>query len=115
MRLSIYLIPSSAAVDLTMTLYMFLPVTFFSLLPPVDPIQLTLHFLRRVSQTGVSHLKYVQRLLPVTRSCPAAMEDIEATIKEHLYPPVFGRGSPLRVRPILHTCGFIRVASLCAR
>lgn len=101
-RLSMYLIPSSTSVDLTKTLYIFPPVTFFSLLPPVDPIQLTLHFLRRVSQTGVSHLKYVQRLLPVTRSCPATMEDIEATIKGHLYPPVFGQGTPLRVRSTLH-------------
>lgn len=101
------------------------PVLFFSVLPPLDPLRLTLTLLSRLAATGRSPLEHVQRLLPTTASCSVslssaagdassgggeeeaverALDEVRKCAREKVLPGLFDQGRPVRVRSLALLC-----------
>ncbi|EIW83989.1 hypothetical protein CONPUDRAFT_99698 [Coniophora puteana RWD-64-598 SS2] len=59
-------------------------VVFISCKPPVDPIKLVTTHVENVRRTGVTHTKYVLRLVPVTGSCVANLPEIRSLCQRTL-------------------------------
>ncbi|KAF8910554.1 hypothetical protein CPB84DRAFT_1763965 [Gymnopilus junonius] len=59
-------------------------VVFISCKSPVDPVELVVKYIKSVQETGVTHTRYVHRLVPVSGTCIANLPEIQALCKKVL-------------------------------
>ncbi|KAG5652161.1 hypothetical protein H0H81_006046 [Sphagnurus paluster] len=78
-----YNIPVPARID---TMLMQIEVVFISCKPPIDPVQLVVKLVKDVEETGVVRSRCIFRLVPVSGSCGANIQEIQALCRAMLEP-----------------------------
>ncbi|KAF8896167.1 hypothetical protein BD779DRAFT_564936 [Infundibulicybe gibba] len=79
-------------------------VVFISCKPPIDPVELVVKHINNVLHTGVARTRYTHRLVPVSGSCVANVQEIEALCRAtftsfiSLHPDKYRYKIELRVR-----------------
>ncbi|TEB24702.1 hypothetical protein FA13DRAFT_1638326 [Coprinellus micaceus] len=76
-------------------------VIFISCKPPVDPVELVVKYVESVEKTGASRTRYAHRLVPVSGTCSASLNEMKG-LCEKVFKGVFrqrrrGRHSRLTV------------------
>ncbi|KAH6919274.1 hypothetical protein BKA70DRAFT_1459412 [Coprinopsis sp. MPI-PUGE-AT-0042] len=59
-------------------------VVFISCKPPVDPVELTMKYVKSVQETGVSRTRHTQRLVPVSGTCYAGIAEMKELCQQVL-------------------------------
>ncbi|KAH9949989.1 hypothetical protein B0H21DRAFT_725643 [Amylocystis lapponica] len=61
-------------------------VIFISCKPPVNPVQLVVKYVQDVVATGVTNSRYVQRLTPISATCPVNIPEIQSLCRRVVLP-----------------------------
>lgn len=77
-------------------------LVFISVSPPFDPYLLTYTLLEEVESTGVARSRFVQRLTPVSTTCPAnatALADLARSVLPGFFGTNEGEGKTFKIDP----------------